>query len=92
MKREAAAKFSFYLSTPLIAGAAAKKVLDILKLGLTFDQATPLVIGIIISGIVGYLAIAFMLRYLQTHSTFLFAYYRIALGIVVLFAFWSGFR
>jgi undecaprenyl-diphosphatase len=92
MKRDAAAKFSFYLSTPLIAGAAAKKSFDILKLGLTFEQMLPLIIGIVSSGIVGYIAIAFLLRYLQTHNTFLFVYYRIALGIVVLLAFLSGFR
>jgi len=92
MKREAAAKFSFYLSTPLVAGAAVKKSLDILKLGLSFEQMQPLVIGIVSSGIVGYFAIAFLLRYLQTHNTYLFVYYRIALGIVVLLAFLSGFR
>jgi undecaprenyl-diphosphatase len=92
MKREAAAKFSFYLSTPLIAGAAAKKSLDMLKLGLSYEQMQPIVIGIVSSGIVGYFAIAFLLRYLQTHNTFLFVYYRIALGIVVLLAFLYGFR
>jgi len=92
MKRDTAAKFSFYLSTPLVAGAAAKKILDIAKLGLSFEQMTPLIVGIITSGVVGYLAIAFMLRYLQTHNTFLFVYYRIALGIVVLLAFSFGFR
>jgi len=92
MKRDTAAKFSFYLSTPLVAGAAAKKILDIAKLGLSFEQMTPLIVGIIASGVVGYLAIAFMLRYLQTHNTFLFVYYRIALGIVVLLAFSFGFR
>src|SRR6266446_6502978 len=92
MKRDTAARFSFYLSTPLVAGAAAKKILDIAKLGLSFEQMTPLIVGIIASGVVGYLAIAFMLRYLQTHNTFLFVYYRIALGIVVLLAFSFGFR
>jgi undecaprenyl-diphosphatase len=92
MKREAAAKFSFYLSTPIVAGAAATQMLHILKTGVTAEQMTPLVAGIVSSGVVGYAAIAFMLRYLQTHNTFLFVYYRIALGIVVFLAFWSGFR
>jgi undecaprenyl-diphosphatase len=92
MKRDAAARFSFYLSTPLIAGAVAKKTLDILKGGASLEQLTPFIAGIISSGIIGYLSIAFMMRYLQTHNTFLFIFYRIALGIVVLLAFWFGFR
>jgi len=92
MKRDAAARFSFYLSAPIIAGAVAKKTLDILKTGLGLEQLTPLIVGIISAGIIGYLAIAFLMRYLQTHNTFLFVVYRIALGIVVLLAFWSGFR
>jgi len=90
--RETAAKFSFYLSTPLIAGAVAKKTLDILKSGAGIEQLTPFLVGIIVSGIVGYISIAFMMRFLQTHTTYLFVFYRIALGIVVLLAFWFGFR
>jgi len=92
MKRDAAARFSFYLSAPIIGGAVAKKSLDILKSGLGLEQMTPLIIGIISSGIIGYLSIAFLMRYLQTHNTYLFVIYRIALGIVVLLAFWLGFR
>jgi undecaprenyl-diphosphatase len=92
MKRDAAARFSFYLSAPIIAGAVGKKTFDILKGGLGLDQLTPFIVGIVSSGIVGYLAIAFLMRYLQTHNTFLFVFYRVALGIVVLLAFWSGFR
>jgi undecaprenyl-diphosphatase len=92
MKRDAAARFSFYLSTPIIGGAVAKKTLDILKGGAGLEQLTPFIAGIISSGIIGYLSIAFMMRYLQTHNTFLFVFYRIALGIVVLLAFWFGIR
>ena len=92
IKRDAAARFSFYLSTPIIAGAVAKKMLDIAAQGLTADQMMPFVAGIVSAGIVGYFSIAFLLRYLQTHNTFIFVYYRIALGIIVYLAFWSGFR
>jgi len=92
MKRDTAARFSFYLSTPLIAGAVAKKTLDILKAGATVEQMVPFVVGIVVSGIVGYFAIAFMLRYLQTRTTYLFVYYRIALGIAVFLAIWTGIR
>lgn len=92
MKRDTAARFSFLLSTPIIAGAVGKKCLDIAQLGLTGDQLTSFIVGIISAGIVGYAAIAFLLRYLQTHNTFIFVYYRILLGIVVFFTFWSASR
>jgi len=90
--RETAARFSFYLSTPIIAGAVAKKSLDVIKAGATIDQLTPFIVGILASAIVGYLAIAFMMRYLQTRTTYLFIYYRIALGIAVFLAIWTGIR
>ena len=51
-----------------------------------------LAVGIATSALVGYLAIRFMLRYLATNTTYAFIYYRITLGVVVLLAFWSGFR
>lgn len=92
MKRDAAARFSFLLSTPIIGGAAIKKALDLLSAGLATDQAVILGAGILSAAIVGYLAIAFMLRFLTLHTTYVFIYYRIGLGIVVLLAFWSGFR
>jgi undecaprenyl-diphosphatase len=91
-KRDTAAKFSFYLSTPIIGGAVAKKTLDIIKEHAGLEQMAPFAVGIIVSGIVGYLSIAFMMRYLQTHNTYVFVIYRIVLGIAVLLAFWSGFR
>jgi undecaprenyl-diphosphatase len=91
-KRDTAAKFSFYLSTPLIAGAVGNTIRHLIKEHAGMEQLTPFFVGVLVSGIVGYVSIAFMLRYLQTHTTFLFVYYRIALGVVVLFAFWFGFR
>ena len=92
LKRDAAARFSFYLSAPIIGGAIANSLLHILKSSENISQLAPVIVGIVSSGIIGYLSIAFLMRYLQTHNTFLFIYYRIALGIVVLLAFWSGFR
>jgi len=92
LKRDAAARFSFLLSAPLIAGAAAKKSFDLVSAGITPDQGMMLAIGIVTAAIVGYFAIAFMLRFLATHTTYPFVFYRIALGMVVLLAFWSGFR
>jgi undecaprenyl-diphosphatase len=92
MTRATAARFSFFLSTPIIAGAVAKKFLDLFKEGLPSGATTPFVAGILVSGIVGYLSISFLIRYLSTHNTYVFIYYRIALGILVLLAFLGGFR
>jgi undecaprenyl-diphosphatase len=92
MTRATAARFSFFLSTPIIAGAVAKKSLDLYKEGLPSGNTMPFVAGILVSGIVGYLAIAFLIRYLSTHNTYIFIYYRIALGIIVFLAFLGGFR
>jgi undecaprenyl-diphosphatase len=47
-------------------------------------------VGIIVSGIVGYLSIAFLIRYLATRNTYIFVYYRIALGLLVLAAYYKG--
>jgi undecaprenyl-diphosphatase len=87
MTREGAARFSFLLSTPLIAGAAAKEVPKLLKLHHAGEVAIPqstIVISILVSAIVGYAVIAFLLKYLQTRTLKVFIYYRIAFGIVIL--------
>jgi undecaprenyl-diphosphatase len=92
VKRDAAARFSFFLSTPLIAGAAGKKLIDVAREGLPSTAISSFVVGIIASAIVGYISIKVLLRYLQGHSTFVFVYYRIALGIILFLAFWRGIR
>jgi len=85
LDREAAARFSFLLSAPLIAGAAAKKFLDVHKEGgLPPEMRLPYAVGILVSGIVGILVIAFFLKYLRHHSLAVFVWYRIFFGIIVI--------
>jgi undecaprenyl-diphosphatase len=87
LTREAAARFSFLLSTPIIAGAAAKELPKLIKLhhaGQLDMPVSTLAIAVAVSAIVGYLVIAFFLRYLQTQTLKIFIYYRIVFGIVVL--------
>jgi undecaprenyl-diphosphatase len=85
--REAATRFSFLLSTPLIAGAVVSHLPKLLKLhkagGLDLPVST-LLISILVSGVVGYFVIAFFLRYLQTHTLKVFVFYRLLFGIIVL--------
>lgn len=84
MTREAAVRFSFLLSTPIIAGAALLKAHDLRKEGLPAEMHTPFAVGIIVSALVGYAAIAWLIRYLQSHSLRLFVTYRIVAGLVVI--------
>jgi undecaprenyl-diphosphatase len=87
MTREAAARFSFLLSTPLIAGAAAMKVPKLLKQHHAGTMNLPhstLIASIAVSAVVGFVVIAFFLQYLQTRTLKIFIYYRIAFGIVIL--------
>jgi undecaprenyl-diphosphatase len=85
LDRVAAARFSFLLATPIIAGAAAKKFYDVLKHGgIPADMHMPFAVGIVVSGLTGLLVIAFFLRYLQHRSLNFFVYYRVVFGIVVI--------
>ncbi len=87
MTREAAARFSFLLSTPIIAGAAAKELPKLLRLGHAGGLDLPLstlALAIGVSAFCGILVIAFFLRYLQTRTLKIFIVYRILFGIVIL--------
>ncbi len=84
MTREAAVRFSFLLSTPIIAGAALLKAHELHKEGLPAGMRTPFIVGILVSAIVGYGAIAWLIRYLQSHSLKIFVVYRVVFGIIVI--------
>ena len=82
MRRDAAARFTFLLSIPAILAAAAKESLELARTGLSADTAALFAVGMIVSGVVGYLTIRFFLRYLAGHRLDVFAYYRFALAAV----------
>ena len=84
MKRETSARFSFLLSTPIIAGAALKETLGFAKNGVPQEMHLPLIVGISVSAIVGYATIAFFIKYLQVNTFKIFVYYRIVFGIIIL--------
>jgi len=92
MTRETAARFSFLLSTPVIAGAVLKKGLEVHHEGMPPEMKLPFVAGIIVSGLVGYLVIAWLIRFLSHRSFKVFVVYRIALGVIVLAAGWGLLR
>jgi undecaprenyl-diphosphatase len=84
LTREAAVRFSFLLSTPLIAGAALLKAHELHKEGLPQDMQMPVLVGIIVSALVGYAAIAWLIRYLQSNTLKPFIIYRILAGVIVI--------
>jgi len=84
MTREAAVRFIFLLSTPIIAGAALLKAHELRKEGLPAGMHMPFLVGVVVSAIVGYATIAWLIRYLQSNSLKAFIVYRIVLGVIVI--------
>jgi undecaprenyl-diphosphatase len=85
LERATAARFSFLLSTPAVAAAAAKGVLDLRKHGaLESEIAMPLAVGIAVSAVTGCAVIALLLRYLRSNSVMPFVVYRVIFGIMII--------
>lgn len=84
MKREDAAKFSFYLSAPVVAGAVAIKVLKGEMLSLITFNPTIFIIGVLISFISGLLCIKFLLKYIKSHDYNIFMWYRLGIALLSL--------
>jgi undecaprenyl-diphosphatase len=82
--RITATRFSFLLSAPVIGGATAKVVLTPSNFHELTAQPLLYAVGIISAFISGYLAIRFMLSYLNRHGLAAFAYYRIVVGVLIL--------
>ena len=89
LDRASAARFSFLLATPAIAGAAAKDAWDLMRhgggiAGIPQDMRTALVVGMVVSAITGALTIQFFLNYLRRKSLTFFVWYRVIFGIIVI--------
>jgi undecaprenyl-diphosphatase len=85
-ERRAAARFSFLLSAPIIAGAGLYEGLKLWQDGLGMNFLW----GFIAAGISGYLVIAFLMRYLAKHTFYPFVYYRLILALIVAVALKMG--
>ena len=82
LKRDAAARFSFLMATPIIAGAGVWKLRELVGDGAVAFNGAALVAGLIAAAISGLLAIWFLLAYLRRASTDLFGLYRVGAAIV----------
>lgn len=87
LKREASARFSFLLSTPIIAGAT---MLHFKKLFTTQENYNLqlFAIGLVTSYITGLIAIKFLLNFLKKHPLNVFVYYRFILAVVIIAGIW----
>jgi undecaprenyl-diphosphatase len=84
LDRPSAARFSFLMSVPVMLGAGALAILDLLKLSGFTAQIPTLLAGFITSAIVGYLSIRWLLSFLIKRSFYIFAIYCAAVSIVIL--------
>jgi len=81
IEREAIAKFTFLLSTPIIIGDA---LYHATKMGTVSIDKTSFIVAVLTAAIVGFLSIKFLLNYLKTKGFGIFAIYRFVLGAVVI--------
>lgn len=84
LTRADAARFSFLAGMPLVLGAGLKSLLDVIGEGMTGHEVALFVSGAVSAGIVGFLAIWGLLRFLENRSTLVFVAYRIAFGLFLL--------
>ena len=88
--RATAARFSFLLGIPAITLAGLVEFKDLWDMGISRTELVPLIAGLISSAIFSYLAIAWLIKFLQKRSTWVFVWYRLAFGIVILAAVAQG--
>ena len=89
MSRKAATDFSFYLAIPTLIGAGAYSLYKERAL-LSMADVPMFSVGLVFSFLSAWLCVRWLLRYIATHSFVMFAWYRIAFGIVVLATAYSG--
>ncbi|MFN3926422.1 MAG: undecaprenyl-diphosphate phosphatase [Pseudanabaenaceae cyanobacterium] len=82
MERQTATRFSFLLGIPAITLAGVVEGIGLIKHGIDTDWFT-LIVGLISSAIFSYLAIAWLLKFFQTHSSWLFVWYRLVFGSLI---------
>jgi len=82
LQRASAARFVFLLSLPAVLAAALKEGLELYKVGIEAVPVTIFAVGLVVSGIVGYVTVRFFIRYLARNTMMVFAVYRFALAAV----------
>jgi undecaprenyl-diphosphatase len=82
--RPAATEFAFLVGIPTMFAATGYEFLKLRGTDTTHEDWTALIVAFVVATVVAYVAVRWLLRYLQTHRFTAFAWYRIALGIALL--------
>ena len=89
LTRETAARFAFLMAVPVIAGAGAWKARTFISGGIGDAEVGQLAVGVVTAAIFGFIAIAFLLRFLRTNPTTIFIAYRVVFAAVIVVAWLS---
>ncbi|MDE2629112.1 MAG: undecaprenyl-diphosphatase, partial [Burkholderiales bacterium] len=89
LSRKVATDFSFFLAIPILIGASVYSLWKE-RASLSGADVPLLVVGTVVSFLVAWIVVRWLLRYISTHDFTPFAWYRIAFGIVVLVTWWQG--
>jgi undecaprenyl-diphosphatase len=82
--RKSAARFAFLMALPIMLAAGGYQMLDVIKMPSPASFLIPVMVGFIVASIVGWLAIKWLIKYLNEHSLYIFAGYCAVLGIACL--------
>lgn len=89
LKRDAAARFSFLLSVPAVLASGLLQLYESFKY-INYDLTINLIVATFFAAVSGYIAIDFLLKFLKKNTTFIFIFYRIILGIIILTLLYSN--
>ena len=90
LARTDSARFSFLLSLPIVFGAALLKAIHLLKHGMEPGMALPMLTGMAVAAISGYISVAFLLKFVQSSTLWAFVWYRLLFGVIVIILVLSG--
>lgn len=90
LERATAARFSFLLGIPAITISGLVELKTLLEAGFGESGALPIIGGLVAALVSSYMAIAWLLRFLQNHNTWVFVWYRLAFGIAILIGVFGG--
>jgi len=90
LSRKAAAKFAMLMSAPIMLAATGYELLKLFKDGVNGDLLLPILIGVVVSGVVGWFSIKWLLKYVQGHSLYLFSLYCVLMAAVSLAFHFAG--
>lgn len=90
LSRKAAAKFAMLISAPIMLAATGYELIKLLDNGVSGDLLLPILVGTLVSGVVGWFSIKWLLKYVQAHSLYVFSIYCLVIAAVSLAFHFAG--